>query len=209
MKLVERDFENILNVAAAVAWWNHWDHEHLTVVHKNYTDAKLLFEDERMIVQLVSYRVPVFSFLISHSMGTVICTRRDGGGGTFQQFNQGLLGIPSVSTITVEPLDDDRCVIKTNYKFFLHGWTKLLAPVLYRMMAKWNNQVWQEDLPLKLRRQKVLRHGFKDFVGMPDLVEDRKCEGPLDLKMPLPRPQDSPVNEYLYGILKAKRPAAD
>lgn len=204
MKIVERDFENLVDVSAAVVWWNHWDHEHLTVVHKNYTDAKLLHESENVVVQLVSYRLPLFSWITSNSMGTVICNERKDGGGTFQQFNQGLLGIPSVSTIQVEALGDDRCVVRTNYKFFLSGWRKLLAPILYRMMAKWNNQVWLEDLPLKLRRQKMLRHGFVDFVGMPERVEDRKSVGPLELRVPLARPHDSPVNGYLNAMKPKK-----
>ncbi|HEY9787940.1 MAG TPA: hypothetical protein V6D17_21305 [Candidatus Obscuribacterales bacterium] len=204
MKVLERNFENKIDVAAGVVMWNHWDHEHLTVVHKNYTDCKLLHETDDTIVQLVSYRVPIFSFLISHSMGTVVLTKREGNGGTMQQFNLGFLGIPSITTIDI--IDDgvDHCTVRTNYKFLLHGWKVLLAPLLYKMMEKWNRQVWLEDLPLKLRRHKVLRAGFQDFIGMPEKVADRHDDRAIECRIPLPRPADSPVNSYFNTLLKKK-----
>jgi hypothetical protein len=41
----------------------------------------------------------------------------------------------------------------------------------------------------------MLRHGFRDFVGLPDRVEDRRYDGPLECRLPIPRLPDSPVNE--------------
>ena len=47
------------------------------------------------------------------------------------------------------------------------------------LIRRWNEKVWQEDLPLKLRRQKVMRNGFVDFSGLPEKIIDRKREGVL------------------------------
>ena len=196
MKLVERGFENTIDVAAGVVLWNHWDHEHLAVVHGNYQDCQLLHETVDAVVQLVSYRVPVFRFLVSHSMGTVVLTRRTGTGGTMKQFNQGLFGVPSVTTIDIIDEGHDRCTVRTTYQFILAGWKELLAPLIYRLMERWNRQIWLEDLPLKLRRQKVLRWGFEDFVGMPERVTDRRNDRAIECRLPVPRPKDSPVNTY-------------
>jgi hypothetical protein len=198
MKIVEREFVQELDVAAAVAVWNFWDGEHLTVVHKGYVNSKVLLETRSLSISLTKFRVPIFSFLTSKSMSTIVLEElREDGGATFKNFNHGLLAIPSVTTIRVEALGENRCRITSRYQFYLDGPQRLLAPIIYRMMASWNAQVWIEDLPLKLRRHQVLRAGFRDFVGMPDRVADRHREGTLKTGFPVPRPKEAPINEYL------------
>ena len=81
-----------------------------------------------------------------------------------------------------------------NYKFILKGWCQLLAPFLPKMIDKWNLQVWLEDLPLKIRRQKVVRWGFKDFIGLPEKVQDRRFEENIPFELPIKRHKQSPVN---------------
>ncbi len=196
MKVVQREFSQEIDVAAAVALWNYWDGEHLTVVHQGYTAARVLHEDKRLGVSLLEFRVPLLSFLKSHGLSTVLLTEElPDGGAEFKNFNLGLLSIPSVTTIRVTSLGPDRCRIEMRYRFFLRWPFSLFAPVLHELMAKWNHQVWLEDLPLKLRRQKVLRHGFQDFVGMPDRVSERRNDAPLRVKMPVPRPPGSPLDD--------------
>ncbi|MBX2798819.1 MAG: hypothetical protein KTR31_14180 [Myxococcales bacterium] len=193
MKLVERSFEREIDVAPGVVFWNYWDHEHLYVVHDNYTNAKILFEDERMAVYLLTYRLPLIRFLTSKSLNVMI--QRDEH--TIQVFNLGLFSVPSITTITVEQLGRDRCRIGMNYKFLLFGWRRLLGLMLPSMIETWNEKVWVEDLPLKLRRQRVLRHGFRDFHGMPQEVDERNNEDELELTLPVTRHRDSPVNMKL------------
>ena len=55
------------------------------------------------------------------------------------------------------------------------------------MVPKWNHQTWEEDLPLKMRRQKVKRLGFKDFKGLPEKTKDRKFQGEIEFKLPITR----------------------
>jgi hypothetical protein len=38
-------------------------------------------------------------------------------------------------------------------------------------------------------------HGFRDFVGLPERVADRRYHGPLEYRLPIPRLPDSPVNQ--------------
>ena len=78
-----------------------------------------------------------------------------------------------------------------NYKFYLSGWRAILRPLLKRLIPIWNEKVWQEDLPVKLRRQKVIDMGFKDFWGLPNKVEDRKPNKTFKLNLPIPRPKNS------------------
>ena len=63
----------------------------------------------------------------------------------------------------------------------------LIDPIIKYLIPKWNERTWQEDLPLKLRRQKVKRMNFKDFKGLPNKIKDRRFTGPIDFKLPINR----------------------
>jgi hypothetical protein len=192
MKIVRREFVRELAVSAAVGWWNHWDHEHSMVVHgESWLDGHMLYEDERTAIAFVTIRVPIFSFLRSTAMNVNLKYDAD----TMYTLHLGLFGIPSITKIAVHEDRPDHIVHHTTYTFFLRGWRRLLAPLLPAMIARWNARVWEEDLPLKLRRQKMLRHGFRDFVGLPERVADRRYDGPLECRLPIRRLPDSPVNQ--------------
>lgn len=193
MKVVERNFDREVDASAAAVWWNYWDHEHLVVVHKNYTDAKILYEDQRMATLLLTYKLPIFSWIKSQSLNIMIKKDEE----TIRAINTGLLGIPVVTTIKVIENRHDHCLIKINYRFFLMGWKQILAPLLNIMIPQWNERVWQEDLPLKLRRSKMLQLGFKDFYGLPVKVEDRSHEGEIKfIRIPLSKLREVNVNSW-------------
>ena len=78
-----------------------------------------------------------------------------------------------------------------NYKFYLNGWRKLLKFLLKKLVPIWNEKVWQEDLPVKLRRQKMLDLGFEDFIGLPKEINRRNKNEDYKLKLPIPRPKKS------------------
>ena len=192
MKLVQREFVRQVACSEAVGWWNQWDHEHTLVVHgESWLDGKLLYEDERTCIAFVTIRVPVFSFLTSTAMNVNLKYYAH----TMYTINLGLFGIPSITKITIREDPPDHITHHTTYTFFLRGWRRLLAPLLSPMIARWNARVWEEDLPLKLRRQKMLRHGFRDFVGMPEKVADRRCDGLLECRLPIKRLPDSPIEK--------------
>lgn len=190
-QIIERTYTRELDAGRAAVLWNYWDHEHLVVVHSNYTDAKIIYENDFMAALLLTYRLPVFSFLKSHSLNVMIQHSSD----VITAVNVGLFGIPVLTTIRIEEDRRDHCRITTHYRFFLMGWKRLLAPFLSFMISKWNEQVWQEDLPLKLRRQKMLRLGFKDFYGLPPRMRERAFDGELSFtKLPLSRLKEVNVN---------------
>lgn len=190
MKIIERTFRRQVAAAPAVILWNYWDHEHLIVVHPNYTAAKVVYDDDRIGVYLLSYKLPIFSFMTSHSLNVQIQAAPD----TIKVFNVGLFGVPVATTIVVKELRQDLCEVTMTYKFLLKGWRRILEPFLPPMAARWNAKVWDEDLPLKERRTKALRMGFKDFVGMPADVALREFQGDIPFELPVKRHVNSPVN---------------
>jgi hypothetical protein len=193
MKILYREFQRTVDVHPSVVWWNYWDIEHFLPVHKSYTDAKMLYEDEKMYVLQLTWRLPLFSFLKSSG----ICTTIKTGPYKLEDFQSTLFNIAVKTEIELKETSHNSTLVISRYKFFLHGWRKFLAPFMYRMMAVWNQRVWEEDLPLKLRRQKVLESGFVDFKGLPTNIKDRFIKEKLEQRLPVRRPKNSPINEYL------------
>lgn len=182
-----------VDAAAAAVWWNYWDHEHLMVVHKSYTDAKILYENDTMGALLLTYKLPIFSWMKSQSLNIIIKHNKD----VIKAINVGIFGVPVVTTVKVTEDRKDHCVIDISHKFFLMGWKQVLKPLLTIMAPKWNERVWFEDLPLKVRRSKVLRLGFKDFYGLPVDVKDRQRTGDLEfIRIPLSKLREVSVNAW-------------
>ena len=185
MKIVEYNYKREVKASYESIIWNYFDLEHLYVVHNNYTDAKVFYEDDRLAGLLLDYKLPIFSFLKSHSLNVVYMSDKN----TIKVFNTGLFNLISETTIKVFEIDKNNCKLEMNYKFFLKGLLKLLKPFLGKMNQACNKKVWDEDLNLKLRRTKVLKNGFKDFHGM-----ESKFAKNNDFKLPVRRHINSPVN---------------
>jgi hypothetical protein len=185
MIIVEYNFSRKINACYDSVMWNYWDHEHLYVVHKNYKDAKIIYEDEKIATYFLDFKLPIFSFLTSKSLNIMYMHDKN----TLKVFNKGLLGLFSETTIVINEYEKNKCDLKMSYKFYLDGWKIILKPFLKKMAEKWNNQVWDEDYPIKMRRTKLLKNGFKDFIGM--TAEKKKVE---KFKLPIKRHIKSPIN---------------
>ncbi len=169
MKIVEKKIQRVIPVSTATVLWNYLDFEHLSVVHKNYTNAEFIYEDEHVVLEMLSFKIPFFSFLHSNSLHFFVKKSPQ----ELVAFNLGLFGIPSITRIQIHELEQQQSEITVTHRFILRGWTQLLAPLFPKMIERWNKQVWNEDLPLKLRRQQMLNWGFRDFIGLPSTLEER------------------------------------
>lgn len=185
-KVLEIEIKKNIECSADIAWWNYWDHEHLDVIHDGYKKSDIMYDKSNYLFRIDSIKVPLIPFLsfktpifmVQHDRNTLY---------TFAiQF-----GVSSKTTIKIFSLTDRSCEITMNYKFYFEGWKFILKPLIKYLIPKWNEKVWMEDLPVKLRRQKVLDLNFKDFVGLPNNIEDRFTKNIYDLKLPIPRPKKS------------------
>ena len=193
MEVFKLHFSKEIDCSPDVALWNYWDHEHINIVHDSFTDAKVMYEDEKLAILLLTFKIPIFSFLKNTGMSAFV----KHGKYHFSDFQMLQFGIPFCSTIKITGIDDDRCKITMDYRYYLKGWKRIIFKPLLKVMAgRWNEAFWLEDLNLKLRRQRVVRWGFKDFVGMPDDLKDRINDQPLDQKTPVRRPKGSPLDEF-------------
>ena len=184
--VLEMNFEKIVNCNAEIAKWNYWDQEHLDVVHGGYTSSDMLYESKNFLFKIDGVKIPLVPFLKSNT--PIFMVQHD----EKTLFTFALqFGVLSKTTITMEPINREKCKVKMNYKFFLNGWRKILKPILKKLIPIWNEKVWLEDLPVKLRRQKMIDLNFKDFYGLPNRKEDRVYKGNIKTELPLKRPKES------------------
>ena len=183
MKILSSTFKRKVNCSASVCLWNHWDGDHINYTHKGiYTQSEIFYEDDRVILFFHSLKVPLIPFLkVSTIDMTVLKDKNTVCTYGFQ------FGIPSLSTAKYKDIAKDKCLVEVNYKFKFTGLKILLYPLIKYLIPRWNERTWDEDLPLKLRRQKVKRMNFKDYRGLPNKIKDRKFSGPIDFKLPISR----------------------
>ena len=185
--VLEVEINKKINCSKDVALWNYWDHEHVDIVHGDYKESHILYDKNNFMFRVDNIKVPFpFTkfqtplFMVQHDEDTIYVYAVQ-------------IGVISKTTITVKSLNTSSCHITMNYKFYLNGWKKILKPFLKIMIPKWNEKVWLEDYPLKLRRQKVLDMNFKDFKGLPKEISQRinNDEDNKPFKLPIPRPFNS------------------
>jgi hypothetical protein len=161
------------------------------VVHGGYAKSDILYDKDDYLfrmdlikipfVPLIKFTTPIF--MVQHDDDTLL---------TFAtQF-----GVLSKTTITIKSLEKTKCEITMNYKFYLNGWRRLLRPLLKKLIPIWNEKVWREDYPVKIRRQKILDMNFKDFVGLPEKITDRINNNKKEFKLPIPRPKNSSRDQH-------------
>ena len=194
MKILEIKVVQEADCAANVGIWNYWDPEHLGFVHAGYSPAPVLYETDKVCLELNTVRLPIFSFIRSRSIHAI--TRQDAS--TFVAYST-YFGIVSITTYVITDTSPDRSRYDITYKFFLETWwQKLCAPLIKAATLRWNERLWKEDLAVKLRRQKVLRYKFRDFVGLPEKIEDRNFAGEISLQLPVPRVPGNVADDHPY-----------
>ena len=183
MKILDVTFKRKVNCSANVCKWNHWDHDHINYIHKGiYKEAEIFYEDDRVVLFFHKMRIPMIPFLTVNTLDMTALKDKNTVVTYGFQF-----GIPSLSTAKYKDIAKDKCLVEVNYKFKFTGLQILLYPLIKFLIPKWNKRTWLEDLPIKLRRQKLQRMNFKDFKGLPRKIKDRKFSGPINFNLPIRR----------------------
>ena len=199
--VLELEFHKKVNCSKNVALWNYWDHEHLDIVHSSYKESNILYDKNNFMFRVDNIKVPFpFTkfqtplFMVQHDENTIYVYAVQ-------------VGVISKTTISIKSLNNSSCYITMNYKFYLNGWRKILKPFLKIMIPKWNEKVWLEDLPVKIRRQKVLDMNFKDFKGLPEKINERKKnkDENITFKLPISRPINSSRDQHPLALKFRKK----
>jgi len=175
-----------VNVSKYVALWNTWDHEHLPYVHKQFGNSKILYEDKNVVFIETKMKIPFTPFFIS-SLHTLTNTK-DNNVLVIDTMPFGIIAKLYMEYIQLSP---KKTRLVNHYELSLPGFFLPFKKIIISSIRRWNNVNWNEDLPLKLRRQLALDFGFKDFFG-----NDPKNKNKPDiLNLPLPRLRGSILNE--------------
>jgi len=172
-----------VNVSKDVCLWNTWDHEHLYYVHKQFGEAKIIYEDSNVAFIQTKVKVPFLPVWLRclHTMTSM----KDGNVLVVDTLPFGV--ISKLEMIYIE-LGPKKTRLINNYEINLPGVFYFFHSTIKKIISKWNEINWSEDLPLKLRRQLSLDSGFIDFYGKSDRLNMKK------IKLPIPRTKDSILN---------------
>jgi len=181
---VKFEINRTIDVSKDVCLWNTWDHEHLYFVHKQFNKAKILAESNKSVAIETEMKVP---FLPIRLKGLHLL---------FEIEDNNVLVIDTLPfgvrvKLLMQYVVLDKCKTKliNNYEIDLPWFLFPMSLVLKKIIPKWNEVNWLEDMPLKLRRQKALDLGFKDYYG---ITKDPLNNRPL--RLPIKRIIGSHIN---------------
>ena len=67
--------------------------------------------------------------------------------------------------------EENKCEVTRKDFLEIPKFLKFLQPIFDKLMKRWFVDVWEEDMPMRERRLKVWKLGFKDFQGI-DYIND-------------------------------------
>ena len=194
--------EKEMDCSKEVVIWNYFDHQHVVGTHfKYYSRYKIIAEKNEWSLVERFYRLPVIGLKTS-SHGFMYLENPN----LIRSFQFGKLGMVVDQSIELNDLGPDRCLVTTEYRLEAPGIFKIFEPLWRRMTAKWFINTWDEDAPMRLRREKVWKLGFRNFSGI-DYI-NKKVAQPEHLPV-RPYPIELPVPKIKPQDLEAERPFAE
>lgn len=169
----------IANFPKDLILWNYWDHEHVVGTHfKHYKKVKILYEDEKVCYSERQAKLPYIPFYINETTFAALENPN-----TMKVWHKTLFGLVYLKQIFKFEEIGGKCkVVKTDL-LEVPSLFKFLQPVFDKIMKKWFIDVWNEDMPMRERRYKVWKLGFKDFSGI-DYINDKNYNKTLKKKIP-------------------------
>ncbi|MDP2344898.1 MAG: hypothetical protein Q8O67_28390 [Deltaproteobacteria bacterium] len=170
-----------------VVIWNYYDHEHIVGTHyKWYRHFKIVAEENHWCLVERFYKLPVINFKTS-SLGFMYMKNPD----LIHSIQYGKFGTVLDQQLHLKALGPDRCLVTSEYSMEVPRHLELLLqPLFHRVTTRWFHNTWEEDAPMRLRRWKVWKLGFRDFRGV-GFINDKTAR-PVDDVAP-PYPLDIPV----------------
>lgn len=191
--------ENIVQAKPEVVKWNSWDGEHLRTIHRAYDKPISLMTRPNDGLFIDRFRIPFLGIRIK---AMVFTTQWDNSNQISFVLTPFFVG---KNTINITPIDERRTKVTVSYEFSGTILQSFLFPVFKLLIKKWNKTVWDEDLPLKLRRQKALEYGFIDFQGCPTKISERHDRSAsFQTEIPVPMVMHDSKAEHPFFIRKYK-----
>ena len=169
--------------------WNYWDHEHTVGTHfEYYKKVKILFENEKECHSERWAKLPYLPFYIK---STDVCFLKNEN--QMEVFHTTFFKLIKCKQIFLfkENLEN-QCEVTRQDFLEIPKFLKFLQPIFDMIMKKWFVDIWDEDSPMRERRLKVWKLGFKDFEGInyvndPNIKERDIINKEYQLELPLPK----------------------
>lgn len=199
MKYLKVVCKNTVNASPEVIKWNSWDGEHLSSVHSAYSNPRTLYSSPNNLLFLDNIKIPYLPLKLSSLVFTAQNSEFEQVSYTKNPF------FLAKNSIKIFKQNHKISIVEVTYEFEANFIVSLFFPIIKRQIIKWNNTVWIEDLPLKLRRQKALEYGFKDWIGIPKKQSDRKdISRNYKTEIPVHRPKGLEQDSHPFSIIKKK-----
>lgn len=200
MATLSSSSEREMDCSREIVIWNYFDHEHVVGTHyKYYSRFKILAEQNEWCLIERFYRLPIIGWKTS-STGFMALEHP----GLIRSIQFGKFGLRLDQRIHMKELGPDRCLVKSEYTLEVPFFVKPFEFLFRRITQKWFDQTWDEDAPMRLRRQRVWKLGFRNFAGI-DYVNARTekpaglpAERPYPIELPVPKTRN-PRNDREYA----------
>jgi hypothetical protein len=175
-----------------VVIWNYYDHEHVVGTHyKYYSHCNIVAEQDNWCLVERKYKLPIIN-LVASSRGFMFLENPN----LIKSIQFGAAGAVLEQEIHLKELGPEKCLVTSIYTMKVPGPFKLLQPLFERVTQKWFDDTWVEDAPMRLRRMKVWKLGFRNFSGI-DWINEKRA-----------RPAESGNREYQLVLPVPKTPEA-
>lgn len=176
-----------IDVSRAVCLWNTWDHEHLAYVHKQFGRSKILYEDSNVAIIISQFVIPFINIKLN-TLHTLTCKKN----GDVLVVDTMPFSIVVKLNMIFKEITQKKTQLINEYELYLPWYFYPFKKIITKLIKKWNNINWLEDMPLKKRRQLAIDMGFRDFHGIQNQSNASLVEN--NLKLPLPRSKNSILN---------------
>jgi hypothetical protein len=182
-----------------VVIWNYYDHEHVVGTHyKFYSAFRIIAERDDWCLVERYYKLPVINLRAS-SLGFMYMESPN----LIRSVQYGKLGTVLEQEIHLEHLGPESCRVTSTYTMEVPGLFKVFQPLFERVITRWFHNTWVEDAPMRTRRWKLWKLGFRDFRGL-DYVNEKTAKPPgaggyrpYPVRLPLPKtPENPPGSGY-------------
>jgi hypothetical protein len=191
MTILRSTIEQDMECPKEVVIWNYFDHEHVVGTHyKHYENIRVVAEHDQWAFCERDFKIPLVPFrVVSRNMMALVSPNK------MLSYHLASFGVMHEQEYTFVDLGPEKCrvVLRSQMRVpSLPGFLEPLAQKWYEgMCRKWFYATWDEDVPMRDRRWKVWKLGFRNFVGI-DYIKD-KTDKPAGAGEPRPYPIEMPV----------------
>ncbi len=182
--------EQVMECPKEIVIWNYWDHEHVVGTHyKSYSNIKIFAEKDNWCLCERRFKLPFIPIPVVSRNFSIVETPN-----LMKSFHIGKLAMLE-QTFHFEDLPNDHCKVTLESRMKVPGFIKvIIQPFFLKFTTRWFFATWDEDHPMRLRRWRVWKLGFKNFQGI-DYINE-KTEKPEGREEELrPYPLELPVKK--------------